>query len=135
MSFRDRMRVGTSVAEVKTLIELQRMGLIERMHPLGTTILFYDGEARFYNREDVTVTLLSRAEGFTIPDFPFLTDLLPFYLDGPVHKRSRIADRDARIDRQLRNAGLYPTRFNYTSPLSKRRLEQICNAIKRELTA
>ena len=133
MSFRDRMRVGTSAAEVKVLIELQHRDIIDRMHPLGTTILFIGGEAVFYNREDVTLTLLSKAEGFTIPDFPFLNDKMPTYLDGPVHKRSCIADRDAYIDRMLRTAGLDPLRFGYNPPLSNKRLQEVCNSIQRNL--
>ena len=142
MSFRDRMRVETSNAEVKVLIRLQQMDLIQKMHPLGTTILFMETavnkttvsiEASFYNREDVTVTLLSRAQGFTIPDFPFLKDKLPTYLDGPVHKRSSIADRDDRINKMLRRSGLDPLRFAYNPPLSNKRLEQICIAIQRNL--
>lgn len=127
------MRVETSNAEVKVLIRLQQMELIQRMHALGTTIVFVDGQAQFYDREDVTVTLLSRAQGFTIPDFPFLKDKLPTYLDGPVHKRSRIADRDDRINKMLRAAGLDPLRFAYNPPLSNKRLEQICIAIQRNL--
>lgn len=128
------MRVETSNAEVKTLIRLQQMDLIQRMSPLGTTIVFLtDKSTGFFKREDVTVTLLAKALGFTIPDFPFLTDRMPVYLDGPVHRRARIADRDDRIDRMLRSADLGPLRFTYKPPLSNKRLDYICNEIKRNL--
>lgn len=127
------MRVGTSNAEIKVLTVLQQMGLIQRMHALGTTIVFLGGEAAFYPKEDVTLRLLSRAQGFTIPDFPFLKDKLPVYLDGPVHKRSGVADRDWRIDKMSRLAGLNPLRLAYTPPISKRHLTMVCETIKKEL--
>ncbi|TET28303.1 MAG: hypothetical protein E3J73_01120 [Candidatus Bathyarchaeum sp.] len=130
MSFRERMQVGTSAAEIAVLIRLQKMHLIELMHPLGTTIVFIGGGAIFYEKECLPRQVIQKCQGFTVPDFPFLDAKMPTYLDGPPHLKKGVMNRDYGIDTKLRQVGLLPLRFAYKPKLSEERLQEICDTIK-----
>lgn len=134
MTFRDRMRVNPSQAEIDVFTELQRRGLHKHLVSLGTVVLIMKAteERRVIiaNKNQVTKPLVSLAEMFTIPDFPFLRHhRLLVYLDGPVHERRGVKNRDDRIDKQLTKFGFQSERFSYTPPLSNTRKMEICNRL------
>lgn len=145
MTFRDRMRVSPSKAEQTLLIELQKRGLAKKLYPLGSVIVFVEGY-KIVELERFTKTMLKEANElreiadqantpvFTQPDFIFQHNPpLPVYLDGPVHKRKGVQNRDSKINEQLCQCGIPPLRFPYSPPLSGRRLMQIVNKIEEQL--
>jgi hypothetical protein len=135
MTFKDRMQVAYPHAEEDLFVEFQRRGLTRYLVSLGTTILIMKvGSQRkviIANKESVTTQLISKAELFTVPDFSFLrNNRLIVYLDGPVHKRRGVHNRDDHIDEELSRFGFQIERFSYTPPLSQTRKTEICNRIQ-----
>jgi len=56
--------------------------------------------------------------------------MLPVYLDGGVHNRRGVKNRDDRINRALRQLGFKPLRLGCSGHLSKRRLMEIVDRIE-----
>ena len=110
MSWRNRLKVSPSKAEIDVLLGLEERGLTRGMF------------------RDVEICL-----EITIPDFHWPDKGLPVYLDGPVHERERQRLRDELIDDKLRRRGLRPLRIPYRPPLSERRLSEVLNQIKEAL--
>lgn len=145
MSFRERMRVSPSKADLDVRIEVKR-----RKHwgptnlcPMGRVVIFAHHKGKPYYRivprERVTKKSLTDAYGdrlpFTIPDLLFMTRQrdLPVYLDGPPHERSGVQARDERINKLWAERGVIPLRFSYKPPLSKERKMEIVDVIEKEL--
>jgi len=105
MTFRERMKVPVSKAEVAVHIELTRRNLHpEAQHP----ICLYS----------------------CIPDFFFHEQKLCVFIDGPPHAKPRRIDRDNGVDELLRKRGFKVARFPYEGKLSKTRLNEICCVIQ-----
>ena len=106
MTFRERMRVNPSAAEEKVAVALQDRGV----------------KSWFKDSELVLTS--------TVPDFWFPTQGVAVYLDGEaVHSGAKAIERDDRISDVLTKRGLKVLRFRYRPPLSKRRLDEIVEAI------
>jgi len=129
------MQVSPSNAEIETLIELSKRGLLKYMDDLGTTLVFMG--AGIYikaQKERVSNELIANSIGFTIPDFCFMKKHnFPMYLDGPVHLRSRIQAKDEEKDRLSRSCGLQPLRFPFKN-WSKTRKTEVVDSIEAKLT-
>lgn len=113
MSFRERMRVSPSNAEIAVRLACQARGL----HPVT----------------DYEICLL-----WTYPDLTFFdsrTDTeLPVYLDGlPVHNKVNVTVRDLQINELLMKLKIPPLRIRYKPPLSKKRCNAIVNIIEETL--
>jgi len=105
MTFRERMKVAVSKAEVAVHCELTRRHL--------------------YPEAQYSVCLYS-----TTPDFYFHDQKLCIFIDGPPHAKPRRIDRDNGVDELLRKRGFKVARFPYKGTLTKQRLDQICSEIQ-----
>ena len=105
MSFRARMQVPVSKAEVDIQVELVR----RHLHP---SIQF-------------DICLFSCR-----PDFYFPQQKLCIFIDGPPHARPKRIDKDNGVDELLRKRGFKVARFPYKGKLSKTRLNQIADEIQ-----
>jgi len=122
------MQVGVSGAEDRVHMELQRRGLVDRMLPRGSTILFdADNGYVIVKPEWVTRKMIREAVCWTVPDVPFPTFLS--YLDGEVHLTRGARNRDDRINGFLDAVGLRFGRFPYRGRLSHVRLLEIADVI------
>lgn len=131
--FRERMKVGISKAEDQLDIELQNRHLLQYCLSKGTTIIFHGkGKYTITPAEKLTREMVANSKGFTIPDRILQKDSKtePMYLDGEVHEKRGVKNRDERIDSLLESCGLEPHRFAYKGRLSKRRLKEICDKIE-----
>lgn len=145
MSWRDRMHVSESKAEIKFKIMLQHRRLLRRTQkgmimPSNTVIVFKDDGYDLVNKHQFTVAMAEKHD-FTIPDLIVLRmlqnmveEVVPFYLDGPPHETDGSRERDERINAELISRGIKPRRFKYVPEISKRRLEQICNEVEELMT-
>jgi len=118
VTWKDRMRVSVSSAEIEILKELQRRGLtrlLETQKPFD---------------------FIWQVEGVhgTIIDFHWSH---PFnyavFLDGPVHLKYSHERRDELIDRALEHRGIKVDRFEYKPPITKKRLREIVDQIEETL--
>jgi len=118
VTWKDRMRVSVSNAEIELLKELQRRDLtrhLETQKPFefiwqvegvhGTTIDFYWNHPFNY----------------------------AVFLDGPVHMKYLHERRDLLIDRALMRRGITVDRFSYKPPITKKRLKEIADQIEETL--
>jgi len=110
MSFRDRMHVKVSKAEVDLRIALQEHGLSQGMFT------------------DLQIDIVS-----TKPDYYWPTQGVAVYLDGPVHNSPTAEARDERITETLRKRGLKVLRFSYIPPISRKQIDWIVSQIKEAL--
>lgn len=145
MSFRERMQVSPSKAEIDVRIEIKRRGLDKKtpLWAMGTVVIFdhYKGKPyiRIAAHERVTKKSLLDAYGdrfpFTIPDLLFMTKNsdVPVYLDGPPHERTGVQARDERINREWAERGKIPLRFSYSPPLTQKRKKEIVDEIEEAL--
>lgn len=118
MSFRDRMRVSVSAAEMLVLNELQRRGL--------TTLLETQKGFEF-------IWQVERVHG-TIIDFYWNPPInYAAYIDGPHHKKQVHERDDELITKALEARRVKVDRFQYDPPLTKKRLMQICDEIEVKL--
>lgn len=151
MSFRERMKISPSKGDMQLRSVLKFMiamlpakkELYVDFLPQGRIIVFdnkhgYGISDRIYEAKEKTQ--------FTVPDaLLLLSKQLPckvlvswtiaVYLDGPVHKRKGVQKRDERINQLLKREGIVCMRFDYHPPLSNKRLKEIVETIKGELTA
>lgn len=116
VSFRDRMRVKVSNAEMALQLELQNHGL---NRGLETQKGFAFCEA-------------AGMKGTTV-DFYWDRAKLAVFLDGPHHLKERQSAKDAKVDRALAALGIATMRFPYTPPITKRQLEGMWMAVKLQL--
>jgi len=109
MSFRDRMRVDPSNAEIQVSAELQR----QKMYGLERdwVLVLEDDQVTPKRKEQV---LIKDLEGhmFTLPDW-FSKDMKAIYLDGPVHLKPRREAHDAFINMWLTERGCDVLRIPY----------------------
>ena len=105
MSFRDKMKVAVSNAEVEILKELSRRSI--------------------YPESQMSICLYQCK-----PDFYFGSTKLCVFIDGPPHQKPRRIDRDNGVDELLRKRGFKVARFGYKGKLSKQRLHQIVDEIE-----
>ena len=127
MTFRDKMKVAVSSAEVRVRSELQRRNLHHGLMT-GQVIMLDTGE--IIQRENLLKQQATeKRRQFTVPDLLWATKKLPVYLDGPVHKRRGVRNRDNRITTKLTEHGFHVTRFSYAPPLSTKRLKEITDTI------
>lgn len=127
MSYKERMRVTVSNAEIDIFYELRRRKLtrgLTRQHPFvfdlktdivaGTTIDFYWG-------------------------FPEIRPHYAAFIDGcavgktgvpKLHLRGRQERRDELVKAALERRGIKVDRFQYTPPLRKWCLKEICDSIE-----
>jgi len=105
MSFRDKMKVPISRAEVDIHVELTRRHL--------------------YPESQYKICLSS-----CTPDFFFHNQKLCVFIDGAPHEKAKRIDRDNGVDDVLRRRGFKVARFPYRGKLSKTRLNEICNEIQ-----
>jgi len=125
--WKEHMKVGVSSAEVLVRSELQRRNLHHGLMT-GQVIMLDTGE--IIPRENLLKQQNSeKRREFTVPDLLWATKKLPVYLDGPVHKRRGVRNRDNRITTKLTEHGFNVTRFCYAPPLSKKRLKEITDKI------
>jgi len=110
VSWKQRLRVNPSNAEIDILIGLEERGLTKGMF------------------RDMEICLEK-----TIPDYFWPSRGLAVYLDGPVHLKERQRLKDERIDERLRKLGLRVLRISYRSPLSKHLREKILDEIEEAL--
>ena len=119
MTFRDRMKVGISIAEDQLHAALIREGLTK-------------GLWRNYS-----IPLKPTANGQqrqTRPDFCWPTRSFAFYLDGVVHHTSGARLRDESITAELEADGWTVLREGYSSSLSKKRMVEIVAGIREVLS-
>lgn len=110
MTFRDRMKVSVSDAEIRL-----RKKLTEKQLTKGL-------------KTDSMVVLR-----FTVPDFQWNFKKLAVYLDGEqVHKGKKL-ERDEEIDFMLERLGWTVLRFRYKAPISEQKLEEITSKIEEQL--
>lgn len=133
MSFRDRMQTNFPRAEEQLDIELQRRKLLRYCHSKGTTIVFHgNGKYIIVPKERLTRDMIAKCLGFTIPDRIISTNytIAPIYLDGEVHLKHGVKNRDDQIDEMLESCGLTAHRFPYRGKLSQQKLKQIVDEIE-----
>lgn len=115
MSFRDRMRVGISNAEITVFEELQRRNLSRGM----TTQEGFSFEG-------------GRVKG-TWVDFYWESVHYAVFLDGQPHLKEHQGRRDELVTMALDGMGIRVDRFPYKAPLAKCRLKDICDRIEERL--
>lgn len=134
------LKVAMPKAEVLVRIELQKRGLAKYLLPLNSVIIFHVEAVRIYSDTEVTRTMIQKVKekervrvAFTKPDlfWDMGADVKqwPVYLDGPVHKRRGVKNRDDAIDTELREMGFEPTRYPYTAA-SKKWIQEICDEME-----
>lgn len=145
MSFRDRMKVSPSNAEISVRVEIaKRQGLAKKLlMSLGTVVIFDSHKGKPYVRvaaaERVTKTSLQRGDErlpFTRPDFLFCSahgQLLPVYLDGQPHEKAGVMNRDEKINQLWGQCDIIPLRFRYRAPMSKQQEKEIVDEIEEQL--
>jgi len=110
LSFREKMRVSPSHAEVDVLLGLEERRLTEGMF------------------RDTEIVLEA-----TVPDYYWPAKGLCVYLDGPPHESEHQRLKDELIDEKLRKMGLKVLRFSYEPSLSKHRRQEILDQIEEAL--
>lgn len=145
MSWRDRLRVSESNAEIDLTIMLQSRGLLTPTEkgcvmPSSTVIVFKDETYDLVDKHQFTLAMAQKYQ-FTIPDRIVLRfikgiirEVVPFYLDGPPHQRNGVRERDERINAELISRGVKPRRFSYVPKISKRLLTQIADEVQELMT-
>lgn len=147
MTFLETIKISPSKGELKFIIECHRRGLHKHMYPLDSVIILVSAEVTagtILTQNAFTVDLLEKLKEkapadqpvFTVPDSIFKRQAhlpLPVYLDGPVHKRRGIQNRDAKINETLCKLGFEPQRFDFKPTrdgMSDQRCLQIVDAIE-----
>ena len=119
MTWKDRMRVSVSGAEILILEELQRRGLtryLETQKPFSF----------IFQVEGVQGTLI---DFFWNHPFNYAV-----FLDGEkVHSGRIREERDELIVKALERRGIHVDRFRYKTPISKRRIKEIADQIEETL--
>lgn len=145
MTWRDRMNVSESNAEIQLKIMLQHRRLLRRTEkgiimPSNTVIVFKDDGYDLIDKYQFTLAMAEKHD-FTVPDLivlrmlkQMIEEVVPFYLDGPPHLRNGVRERDERIDAELISRGIKPRRFPYVPKISKRLLNQICDEVEELMT-
>jgi len=108
MTYKNRMKVAVSNAEIDIQIELTRRGLDKTM--------WMQKEICLYSCR---------------PDFYFDNLRLCVFIDGFPHTRKGALERDSRIDDLLRKRKFKVARFSYKGKLSQERLKEIVDEIER----
>jgi len=109
--------VGTSEAETKILLELQRRKL-----NIG---LKYQFPIRL-NEEKYGIP-------FTIADFYYPCINLAIFLDGEPHEKRARFQKDEKIDEALKEKGIRVLRFSYETPISDTCVKEIVDTIEKIL--
>jgi len=143
MSFREQMQVSPSRADMQLYMEVQsRPYLREQLHHFGSVIVFVDGykivSEEYFTRnilehaKKVNETMNQKRSIFTKPDLLFKK---PFavYLDGLVHRRRGVRNRDDQINQQLREVGIPFLRFSYGTRLIETRCREIVDEVEAHL--
>jgi len=110
-------QIGTSEAETKLLIELQKRGLNKG--------LMYQ----------YAIALDEKKYGvkFTVIDFYYPYLGLAIYLDGEPHERLVHSEKDNLIDKALEDIGIRVLRFSHETPITISRVKEIADAIEKIL--
>ena len=119
MTWKDRMRVSVSGAEIEILKELQRRGLTRLLETQKPFDFIWQIEGVhgcicdfFYNH-------------------PFNYAI---FIDGErVHSGRIREERDELIVKALERRGIHVDRFRYKTPISKRRIKEIADKIEETL--
>lgn len=134
-----RMQVSVSNAEMLLDIELVNRELDDYCFR-GYLIFLDNGEIM---AKEKVKTEEVRRRPWTLPDklfiLPYMNESthrpLPVYLDGSVHRRRGVKNRDDKIDNALHKLGFKPLRFSYGEHLSGKYLKEICDTIEDELVS
>lgn len=126
MTFRDRMKIGVSRAELDILCELQRRGLMDYLETQKGFKFDYKADA---------------VHGTTIDFFWQHPYNYAVFLDGvkiskgfpKLHLKKKQSKRDQLVTAALEKRKVEVRRFQYTPPLRKSRLKQICDEIEARL--
>ena len=118
MTFRDRMKVSVSRAEIQVLNGLVARGL--------TRLLETQKGFEFILHMDRVAG--TRVDFYYNPPIKYAV-----FLDGPPHLRHRQSERDELVSAALENRGVKVDRFRYVPPLRKYRLREICDRIEETL--
>jgi len=110
-------QIGTSEAETKLLIELQKRGLNKG--------LMYQ----------YAIALDEKKYGvkFTVVDFYYPYLGLAIYLDGEPHEKLAHSEKDNLIDKALEDIGIRVLRFSHETPITISRVKEIVDAIEKEV--
>ena len=127
MSWRDKMRVDPSNAEIQVTAMLQQQKIYELER--DWVLLIKDLEVVPKRKEKVTIQDLEGCR-FTLPDW-FSKRMKAVYLDGPMHKKGKTAERDYWINTWLRERGCDVLRIPYNGRrLPQKKLAQVVTEIK-----
>lgn len=120
MTWRDKLKVSRSNAEELVQIELQRRGLTDRM--------VTQKPFKFDPEEDGVEGTWS--DYFWNPPYDYAV-----FLDyEKLHLKSKQAERDVKVTEALERRGIIVDRFEYrVIPISKRRVGEICDSIRKRL--
>lgn len=120
MTWKQRMQVPVSQAELDVFIELQRRGLTDHLET---------NKGFEFNPEQ------DRVHG-TVPDLYYNHPYrYAVFLDGEkVHRGNRL-DKDELITKALERRGIRVDRFRYRVPLPKYRKMEICDKIEGALNS
>jgi very-short-patch-repair endonuclease len=118
MSWRERLNVHISNAEMQIFQELQRRHLC--------TYLTTQQPWAFNLQEDMVA-------GTFIDFYWHIPHQLAAFIDGLHHLKQRQEQKDAAIDRALRKRGVTVERFPYHPPLRTLRRIAICDRIEHQL--
>lgn len=135
MSWRERMQVDPSNAEIQVTEELQRQGIIELER--DWVLIIRENEVVPMRKEQVKIEGLEGCK-FTLPDWfykpvtcIFSKRMKAVYLDGPHHKKGKTARRDFWIDKGLQEGDVDVLRLPYNGRrLSRVRLCEVVDEIK-----
>ena len=128
MSFRDRMRVDPSNAEIQVTMELQKQGITELER--DWVLLIKDLEVVPMRKEQVKTEDLEDVR-FTLPDWFSKSQLKTVELDGPHHKKGRTAERDEELRNALRKRDYKVKEIPYNGRrLSQANLSKVVTEIK-----
>jgi len=129
MSWRDKMRVDPSNAEIQVTEELQRQGVTELERDW---VLVFTVTGIIPLRKEQITRAMVRTHKITLPDWLARNKQKPIYLDGYfVHKSLRRSRKDAEINRLLTSWGWPPLRIPYNGRrLSHEKLTEVVGEIK-----
>jgi len=132
MSWRDKMRVDPSNAEIQVTEELQRQGITELER--DWVLIIASLEIVPMRKERATIQYLEGLR-FTLPDW-FSKRMKAVYLDGPMHKKGKTVERDYWINTWLRERACDVLRIPYNGRrLSHERLKEVVAEIREFLGA
>lgn len=127
MSWRDKLRVDPSNAEIQVTAELQHQQIYELER--DWVLIIDDLEVVPMRKEKVTIHDLE-GRRFTLPDW-FSKRMKAVYLDGPHHLKGKTTDRDYWINIWLKERGCEVLRIPYNGRiLSQDKLGEVVTEIK-----